>query len=177
MTSTQVNGFDAAPLRVHGIRKPGPHYGATSLRDLRIKAGMTGPELAEKAGVSKSTIYLTENGQANPDSHRRDYAKLAKALGASLEEFYKPSALPLAPPKEPKAAKTNLPAVVEPPEREAKPKPAKPPRTSKDQVQRIGIALTYDGEIIGGASLALDTKAMKPLFKKLLKEWLFADED
>jgi len=47
-----------------------------------------------------------------------------------------------------------------------------PQRTGKGQVQKLGIALTYDGQIIGAASVNLDMKALSPLIKRMMREAL-----
>lgn len=70
----------AAPSTVQTM----PFYGAT-LRDLRVAAGLTQAELAEKSGMKQSSIEAWEQGYRQP---RADAIfKLAKVLGVKAETF------------------------------------------------------------------------------------------
>jgi transcriptional regulator with XRE-family HTH domain len=53
----------------------------------RANQGMTMSELAEKAGVSRKTIYCIENEIGNVRDST--LGKVSKALGKPLEEFIK----------------------------------------------------------------------------------------
>lgn len=57
------------------------------LREFREKIGFSQEKLAEIAGVSRTTIYLIENGRA--DVVKTDtLSKLADALGGSITDIF-----------------------------------------------------------------------------------------
>ena len=57
-----------------------------TLKEIRLKKGITQVELAKHVGISPQTISHYETGRAKPSL---DVAvKLAKALGVSVEEIY-----------------------------------------------------------------------------------------
>ena len=57
-----------------------------TLKEIRLKKGVTQVELAKHVGISQQTISHYETGRAKPSL---DVAvKLAKALGVSVEEIY-----------------------------------------------------------------------------------------
>jgi len=57
-----------------------------TLKEIRLKKGITQVELAKHVGISQQTISHYETGRAKPSL---DVAvKLAKALGVSVEEIY-----------------------------------------------------------------------------------------
>lgn len=58
---------------------------AVRIRDLRLNAGLTQEQLAEKIGVKKQNISRYENGRVEPNI--RTAKKIADALGVSLEEM------------------------------------------------------------------------------------------
>lgn len=175
-----LNGVHAAPagiplkkdgtprgVRNRGIQKPGQHVQRTNLRALRTQAGLSAVNLAKLAGIPVYVVYQIENGHLNPDNHRRNLAKCARAMNVLPGAMYPQSVETM--PKCPGKALLALPAPTEP--------PAVPleHRTKPGQVQKIGVALTYDGQIIGGASLNLDLKALTPLLKRMLREALTDD--
>lgn len=55
------------------------------LRELRVAAGLTQPELGSKAGVEKGTISRIERGERSPTWET--VIALATALGVSCEAF------------------------------------------------------------------------------------------
>jgi DNA-binding XRE family transcriptional regulator len=176
-TETQI------PFAARPILKPGAYVNQTSLREYRLKAGIGSKALADKADVPAFVVYQIETGHLNPRIHARNLAKLAKALDVPVRAVMAPCQLtaeqmaelesvskaPRVGKRQPKSKKLlALPAPV----------PAAVPvehRTGRGQVQKLGIALTYDGNIIGGASLNLDAKALTPLIKRLLRAAL--DDD
>ena len=63
-------------------------FGMTSLREARLQALLSMRQLARKAGVSPTTIYLLERGQHSPQL--LTIYKLSRALGiepAEINEF------------------------------------------------------------------------------------------
>ena len=57
-----------------------------TLKEIRLKKGITQVELAKHVGISQQTISHYETGRAKPSL---DVAvKLAKAFGVSVEEIY-----------------------------------------------------------------------------------------
>jgi transcriptional regulator with XRE-family HTH domain len=59
------------------------------LRELRELAGLTGPQLAERAGTSKDSISKLERGDRAPSF--RLAAALAAALAVSCDDLLRPS--------------------------------------------------------------------------------------
>ena len=57
----------------------------TSLREARLQALLSIRQLARKAGVSPTTIYLLESGQHSP--HLLTMYKLSRALGVEPTEI------------------------------------------------------------------------------------------
>jgi transcriptional regulator with XRE-family HTH domain len=57
----------------------------TSLREARLQALLSMRQLARKAGVSPTTIYLLERGQHSP--HLLTIYKLSRALGVEPTEI------------------------------------------------------------------------------------------
>lgn len=55
------------------------------VRKLRVRKGLTQPELAEKADVDKSVIVRLEKGR---NTERLTVEKVAKALGVPVLELY-----------------------------------------------------------------------------------------
>jgi len=82
-------------------------YTAGSLRELRLRAGLTQVELAKRSGISNVTIWLTEKGRSRP--RELTWRSLLSALSLALDErqareikIMMPSEPPApAPPKEP----------------------------------------------------------------------------
>ena len=62
---------------------------ALRLKELRTAAGITQPELAEKAGMSKGGIADLEQGRREPAWGT--VIALAAALGVKTDEFLKPA--------------------------------------------------------------------------------------
>src|SRR4051812_11197718 len=60
------------------------------LRELRTAKGWTQPELAEKAGMSKTGVADLEQGRRNPSWET--IIRLGTALGVKCDEFQKPPA-------------------------------------------------------------------------------------
>ena len=56
------------------------------LRLARVERGLSQEELAEKAGVTRQTIGLIENGKYNPTLSL--CIKIARALGRTLDELF-----------------------------------------------------------------------------------------
>lgn len=56
-----------------------------TLKELREKHFLSIPELAEKSGIPRNTIYGIENGKHKPI--RRTIRAIAKALGVKPEEI------------------------------------------------------------------------------------------
>lgn len=57
------------------------------IREAREKIGMTQVELAEKSGVSRTTIYGLESGSEKVTT-TKTLAKLASALGVKLDDIF-----------------------------------------------------------------------------------------
>ena len=57
------------------------------IREIREDRGMTQVELAEKSGVSRTTIYGLETG-AEKITTTKTLNKLAHALGVSIDEIF-----------------------------------------------------------------------------------------
>lgn len=55
------------------------------LRDLRARAGLTQPELGERASMAAAEVSRIENGRRTPTLETAE--RLAHALGVSLEEL------------------------------------------------------------------------------------------
>jgi len=55
------------------------------LRKLRERAGLTPPQLAEKAKLSRATVYALEAGSRKPSLEVA--RQLCKAMACSLAEF------------------------------------------------------------------------------------------
>jgi len=62
------------------------NFGAR-LKALRLKKGLTGDELGEKAGMTKQNINAFESGLRNPTLIA--IVKLCKALGVKIDAFFK----------------------------------------------------------------------------------------
>lgn len=62
-----------------------PDTFARRLRALREAAGLSVPQLAERAGLPRTAVWKLENGQSRPFLETAQ--KLVKALGVSLSEF------------------------------------------------------------------------------------------
>lgn len=60
------------------------------LRELRLEAGLTQKQLAEKAGVSQNGVSQWEDGSREPGWYA--VLALAEALGVSCAAFAEPSA-------------------------------------------------------------------------------------
>ncbi len=60
----------------------------TRLRELRLRAALTQAELADRAGVSRTTVIRLEQGDPNvlPTTHR----KLARALHVKPTDLWEP---------------------------------------------------------------------------------------
>ena len=58
---------------------------SSRIKDLRLVAGLTQEQLAEKIGVKKQNISRYESGRVEPNI--RTAKKLADALGVSLEDM------------------------------------------------------------------------------------------
>lgn len=56
-----------------------------TLKEKRIKSGMTQKDLAEKIGVTQKDISRWENGKFNPKTDK--LKKIADALGVGIEEL------------------------------------------------------------------------------------------
>ena len=56
------------------------------LKSLRMRAGLTQAELAQRVGVSRKTINTVENGVFTPSATLA--LQLARALGASVEQAF-----------------------------------------------------------------------------------------
>lgn len=56
------------------------------LRDLRIRAGLTQIELADRAGVSRTTVIRLEQG--DPNVRPPTLRKLARALHVKTNELF-----------------------------------------------------------------------------------------
>ena len=57
----------------------------TTLREARLQSLLSMRQLARKAGISPTTIYLLENGQRSPQL--LTIYKLSRALGVAPEEI------------------------------------------------------------------------------------------
>lgn len=64
-----------------------------AVRHLRTRAGLSLSDLAERAGVGRSTIHAVESGQANPSIET--LWALAGALGVPFGQLVEPSAPPV----------------------------------------------------------------------------------
>lgn len=181
-----ANGAETQiPLAIRPILKPGPHFNRTSLREYRLKSDISSVALAKQADVPAFVVYQIENGHLNPRLHARSLAKLAKALDVPIKVVMAPCRLTAEQMVEleaaskasrrPRKAMLALPAPPPAPEPAADPVSLPVHRTAKGQVQKLGIALTYEGNIIGAASVSLDAKALAPLLKRLLRETLGDD--
>lgn len=84
------------------------------LRELRKNAGLTQQKLANKAGISLSTLTSLEQGREGEPTWKT-VRLLAKALGVSVAEFETP----------------DEPTGVEPPNETAQPAPPKKPKPKK----------------------------------------------
>jgi transcriptional regulator with XRE-family HTH domain len=60
---------------------------AEKLKELRIAAGMTQPELARACGIPIGTLRDYEQGKRRNDPSLRTAAKLASALGTDCRAF------------------------------------------------------------------------------------------
>jgi transcriptional regulator with XRE-family HTH domain len=58
------------------------------LKSIRLQAGLSQRELAEKVGISAQTISKYERGLDTPGS--ADLIRLAKAFGVRVEYFFRP---------------------------------------------------------------------------------------
>jgi putative transcriptional regulator len=56
------------------------------LKDVRIAAGLTQGELAERTGVSRKTVNTVENGVYVPSTELA--LQLARALGCTVEALF-----------------------------------------------------------------------------------------
>lgn len=68
-------------------RKEEPNLTQVALKDLREQKKMSQEELADKSGISRTTISLIENGNSTTIK-LRTLQKLAEALGVSVEYFF-----------------------------------------------------------------------------------------
>ena len=60
----------------------------SKLKEYRKKAGLTQPELAEKAGISHRTLQDYEQGQKPLEGARAiTVLKIAKVLGCTIEDL------------------------------------------------------------------------------------------
>ena len=59
---------------------------ASRLKEVRIAAGLTQADLADRAGVSRKTINTVENGVFIPSTILA--LGLARALGTTVEELF-----------------------------------------------------------------------------------------
>ena len=59
-----------------------------NIKRLRAKLGMTQDDLAKKADIKYTTLMKVESGTVNKPSVQT-MAKIAKALGVSIEDFIK----------------------------------------------------------------------------------------
>lgn len=66
------------------MAKPSGSFGAT-LRRLREAAGLSGQQLAEKAGTTRQTVHSLESGKYGPTWEV--VQKLAAALGVPTDTF------------------------------------------------------------------------------------------
>ena len=62
-----------------------PQYLARNVADARSRRNMSQSQLAERAGIPRSTITHIESGQGNPAL--RNLARVAAALGVGLDEL------------------------------------------------------------------------------------------
>jgi len=85
----QVLADDAAmdPV-VPPLRPPAAHV-LSRLRDMRVAAGLTQQELAERAGVARETLARLECGARA--ARRQTAVSLARALGLALVELTEPA--------------------------------------------------------------------------------------
>lgn len=61
------------------------------IKEMRQKKNMTQSELAEKSGVSRTTIYFLESG-AKEQTTVDTLTRIAKALGVSVSDIFFASA-------------------------------------------------------------------------------------
>ena len=61
---------------------------ATNLRRLMARDGLTFDELVEASGLDERTVRALARGTNNP--HARTLHKLARGLGTSIDEFFRP---------------------------------------------------------------------------------------
>ena len=61
---------------------------ALRLKELREKAGLTVDQLAEKSGISRTTLYSWESLDRSPVSE--ELPKLAESLGVTLRNLLPP---------------------------------------------------------------------------------------
>ncbi|OLP20431.1 XRE family transcriptional regulator [Leptolyngbya sp. 'hensonii'] len=66
---------------------PLEHYLGATIRDLRLKHGLTIAEVAEQAGISRGMLSKIENAQTA--TSLETIAKLASALGVSLSTLFR----------------------------------------------------------------------------------------
>ena len=57
----------------------------TTLRDIRVQAGLTQAELADRSGVRQATISAIENGRSKP--HRGTLLAIGQVLSVPPEEL------------------------------------------------------------------------------------------
>ena len=68
----------------HTVTKPYIMGAVTTLRDIRMRAGLTQAELALRSGVRQATISAIENGRSRP--HRGTLLAIAQALASPRNE-------------------------------------------------------------------------------------------
>lgn len=62
-------------------------FNPEALRNARDKAGLSRRELAEKSGVSQTTIHYAESGRT-PDPRLSKLEQIARALGVNSAVFF-----------------------------------------------------------------------------------------
>lgn len=67
-----------------------------TLKDARLSAGLTQTQLADRVGVSQTTVYDLEVGRNQSPSYET-VIRLAAALGVSPEELFPVAPLPVPP--------------------------------------------------------------------------------
>jgi transcriptional regulator with XRE-family HTH domain len=65
-------------------------FNPDALRTARVEAGLSRKALAEKSGVSPTTVFYMESGRT-PDPRLSNLEKLAKALGVDGSIFFTPT--------------------------------------------------------------------------------------